>query len=61
MNPKFSASLTELNNAVAALQNEINAVVARPSNKAACRRVRTSSLALEKIAKEFRKVSVQAQ
>lgn len=59
MSPIFSTTLAELNNAVAALQNEINAVVARPSNKAACRRVRTTSLALEKIAKEFRKVSVQ--
>lgn len=59
MSPKFTASLTELNNAVAALQNEINAVIARPTNKAACRRVRTTSLALEKVAKEFRKVSVQ--
>lgn len=61
MSPKFTTTLAELNNAVAALQNEINAVVARPSNKAACRRVRTASLALEKIAKEFRKVSVREQ
>ena len=61
MKPDFTAALNNLNEAVAALQNEINSVVARPTNKAACRRVRTASLALEKVAKEFRKVSVQAQ
>ena len=61
MKSEFEIALNNLNEAVAALQNEINNVVARPTNKAACRRIRTTSLALEKVAKEFRKVSVQAQ
>lgn len=55
----LSDTVNHLNHLLSALSKDLNKVAR--GNKAAAQRVRTGTIKLEKVAKQFRKESVQAE